>query len=251
MEWIPANPVEEALRDALARGDEQRYLAVLAESMLLVSVLVEEGADRPSLGTMRLEDGAEVVPAYTSPEAMSRPEAEVLTEQQLAMPFAELVAHWPGPAYALAVNPGLPIAAHVAGAELPMLVGTVFTPVNELERRIAAAHGPADVLSALMTGELLLPVSGTTDLRDPSFEWWRGLSGVDDFTAVPVFTSPERLHGCLGLVKPDRILVDLPTLASVWPGPQWLLSVNPTSPYSVTFTGEQLQRLVSTYHRGT
>jgi hypothetical protein len=243
--WQPANEVEAALRDALAAGDEQRYLAVLAEAVLLVPAVAQEGANQPALATMLLDDGATVVPAFTSPEAM----AGVPSEHQLAVSFAELVAGWPDPAYLLAIDPGLPVAAHLSGVELPVLVGSVFAPVNDLERELAAAREPADVLTALAVAELHLPVrpdvAGARDPRDPSFPWWRGRSGCDEAAAVPVFTSPERLWSCLGLVRPapEVVVVDLSTLAAGWPSPQWPLAVNPTSPWSVTLPGEQVRRL--------
>lgn len=249
--WQPANPVESALRDALEAGDEGQYLAVLAEAVLLVPVVPEESAERPVLGVMRLDDGAEVVPAYTSAEAMEAPEAERLTERHIAIPFAELAARWPSPRYALAVDPGLPVAAHLSGAELSVLVGSVFAPVNEVERRLAATREPADRLAALASADLHLPVragtAGQLDLRDPAFPWWRGWSGTDDVPAVPVFTSPERLRGCLGPAEsaPESVVVDLSALAAAWPDPRWFLTVNPTAPYAVTVTGDHL---VATFH---
>jgi hypothetical protein len=250
--WQPANPVEAALQDALDDGDHERYLAVLAESTLLVPVVAaaDDPVAEPVLATMQLADGAVVVPAYTSPEALARPEAERLTEQQLAIPFGQLAARWPDPRWVLAVNAGLPVATHVFGAELPAVVVSAFAPANDVERELAAAQSPGDVLAALAGAELHLPVTseiaGDVQLGDPEFPWWRGSSGVDDApTVVPVFTSVRRLRGQLGMVglAPESVVVDLFALSESWPGPRWALVVNPGAPFAVTFTGEQVRRL--------
>jgi hypothetical protein len=250
--WQPANQVEVALQRALADGDQERYLAVLAESTLLVPVVAANGdpSAEPVLATMRLADGAVVVPAYTSPEALARPEAERLTEHQLAIPFAQLAVRWPDPQWVLAVDAGLPVATHVFGAELPVVVMSAFAPVNDVERELAAAQSAGDVLAALASADLHLPVAteiaGAVRPGDPEFPWWHGVSGADDMPPmVPVFTSVERLRGQLGQVgpAPGSLVVGLLALSGSWPDPEWTLVVNPGAPFAVTFAGDQVRRL--------
>jgi len=255
--WQPADPVEAALLAALERGDQERYCQILAEQVLLVPVVADPDAPgeqpaEPLLATMRLADGTRVVPVYTSLEGLARPEAEPLTGQHAAIPFVTLAGRWPDPSWVLAVNPGLPVAAHFVGAELPGLVAVVFAPVNETEHRLRAARRAGEVLAALSTAELHLPVHpdqpAGRELADPQFRWWAGGgSGAADRgpVLVPVFTSPQRLHGHLGVAHPQLAsrTVDLLALAAAWPDPRWLLAVDPGSPYQVTMAGEQLRPL--------
>jgi hypothetical protein len=256
--WQPASPVETALLAALERGDQERFCQILAEQVLLVPVVPGgDGAPggqpaEPLLATMQLADGARVVPVYTSPEGLARPEAEPLTGQHAALPFVTLARRWPDPSWVLAVNPGLPVAAHFLGAELPGLVAVAFAPVNETERRLGAARREGEVLAVLSTAELYLPVHpdepAGRDLADPRFRWWGGggpAAADRGPVLVPVFTSPERLRGHLGVEHPQLAsrTVDLLALAAAWPDPRWLLAVDPGSPYQVVVAGEQLRPL--------
>lgn len=258
--WEPANDIEVALRDAARDSDTLRYRTVLAEAVVLVPVQAPTGEDdrdgvqAPALVHTELPDGSVVIPAFTSPEALRHPDARVIAEQQASVPVAELTAAWPDPAWLLAVNPGLPIAGHLSGAELPALMASVFEPVNDAERVLAAPTGWDDVVAALATCDLHLPVPATAgggdlpDLTAPAFPWWCGTTGapVPDGTptVVPVFTSPERLRGRLGTVRrPRSVVVDLLALAAAWPDPRWILTVNPGAPFVVSFLPEQLRVL--------
>jgi hypothetical protein len=260
--WRPANAAERALLAALERGDQDRFCQLLAELVLLVPVVGGAGPEtgpaagaperepaEPRLATMQLADGALVVPAYTSPEGLADPAAELLTGQHAAIPCATLARRWPDPAWVLAVNPGLPVAAHFLGAELRALVAMVFAPVNQTERALGVARDRGEALAALRTAELYLPVAlgdpGSRPLADPDFPWWGGRPGTDRRARlVPVFTSPERLRGHLGVAHPEVEIrtVSLPELAAAWPDLDWPLTVNPGSPYPVRIAGAQLQR---------
>lgn len=251
--WQPANPAEAALAGALAAGDQDRYCAVLAESVLLVPVVDGPDGEPPVLASMELPEGSVVVPAYTSPEGLARPEAEPLTDYRLPIPFAHLAAGWPDPDWLLAVNPGLPIAVYLSGVDLTATVALVFAPTNRVERELAEARQPTDVLVALATAELHLPVrepvSFPPDLGDAGFPWWREETPAPDRPVVPVFTSGHRLRGCLAVAYPEvaSVAVGLPPLVQHWPDPGWSLAVNPGSPYAVTFLGEQVRKLAERF----
>lgn len=247
--WRPANPVEAALAGALAAGDQDRYGAILAETVLLVPVLPEPDGAPPALASMELPDGSVAVPAYTSPESLAHPDAEPLTGRRLPIRFAHLAAGWPDPTWLLAVNAGLPIATHLSGVDMTALVTLAFAPTNQAERELSRARHPAEVLGALGAARLHLPVrasvTGPPDLGDPGFPWWREEPPEPDRPVVPVYTSRRRLHRSLALAYPElaSVIVDLPALVRHWPDRRWSLAVNPGAPYAVTFLGEQVRRL--------
>jgi SseB protein N-terminal domain len=206
----------------------------VAETALLVPV-----GDRGAFVTGVGPDGATVVAAYTSPAPLAGAKA-------VTLPFAQLAAEWPDPRWTLAIGPGTPVAAYVAGADLPAVLASVFAPANASEEALAAARGD-DAVAVLRAADLHLPLapggSPSRDLGDPEFPWWRVTGGGE--TVVPAFTSERRMRGWLGAEHPDAdfVVVELALLARAWPDAQWALAVNPGTPLAVAVAGATVRRL--------
>lgn len=248
-DWRPATAVEDALRAARERGDAASYLAVLAETDLFLPVPDDHSAGAAPFAwpLLRLPDESTAVLAFTSEEALSY--AVPHGRRYQAATFVDLAEAWPDPAWRLAVDPGLPIAAHLTGPELSVAVATVFAPDNDVEAamvRARRAEDPDALLEALLGAELHLPCrpdSPSRDLTDPEFPWWR--EGEESDVMVPAFTSERRLHGRLGVAHGhvDFGIVDLLLLVESWPDDRWSLVVNPGSPMEATVGGHMIAEI--------
>lgn len=112
-EWRPANAVELALADAVARGDEAgQYGALIgAELVLPISAAALAGTEPPKWATGQA-GGTTLLLAFTSPEAMVRCSGGQATMYRTT-PFRALAAAWPDPHWVLAVDPGLPVELYL------------------------------------------------------------------------------------------------------------------------------------------
>jgi SseB protein N-terminal domain len=253
--WRPATAAEEALRAAVERDDVAGYLAVVAETTLVlpVSEAAALGTEPAGWPVVALPGGATAVLAYTSPEALAGSLAASASRHYRAAAFVDLVENWPDPAWRLAIDPGLPIAVHLPGAELSGVVETVFAPDNEAEAAMVRARrtrDPEELLRALLGAELHLPCrpgSRSRDLGDPEFPWWLEPGGG---AVVPAFTSERRLRGCLGVAhgEVDFVIVHLLLLVESWPDRAWSMAVNPGTPMAATLTGEVIAELAGWAH---
>jgi hypothetical protein len=112
-DWTPASEAEVAMRDALAKDDQELYFRILARVELLLPVSSEAIAGRAPMGWGTWTAGERThVLAFTSPEAMHACLAEHAGSAR-RIPFHELAAGWPDLDWWLAVNPGLPIEGYL------------------------------------------------------------------------------------------------------------------------------------------
>ncbi|GAA4213951.1 SseB family protein [Actinocatenispora rupis] len=120
-EFEPVNELEFRMRAALATGDQETYLRLLAAADLVLPV----GGTVVDAWPTVVSEGQTFVAAYTSPAAMA-----VSTTGQFeggrAVAFRDLVAAWPDPAWSLVVDPGLPLAAHLPASLIRQMAGGEF-----------------------------------------------------------------------------------------------------------------------------
>jgi hypothetical protein len=244
--WQPAGPVEADLYEAVRAGDQRAFLTALAGGLLVLPISPEADAGREPLGwATGLIDGLTHLIAFTSVEALY----EVVPADPL--PFrlatmADLAANWPDPRWWLALNPGLPIEARIAPAELADLPPpTRVAGDAELATAIQATD-PDGFMAALMRAELLVPVrpdgSPSRDLTDPDFPWWTMRDETGQPTIV-AFTGAAWLGLVLG--DADHVVVSMPQLARAWPNPGVSLAINPGTALAGTLPGDAVRELGS------
>ena len=185
-------------------------------------------------------------------EPIARAAAEPIVQapgEPIVQAPGEPVAKAPGEA--IAQVPGEPVAQvpGEAGGEVPR---PEFQPANDVERELlrAAANNDHDLFLQTLAGtEVLLPVPDDTDytLRPgrPGFPWQtRELDGA---TAVPVFTSPERLIEAAHAAGTGTEYIRLPFTVALryWPDHDWLLAINSGSPAGGTVLAQQLPGLAA------
>ncbi|MCD0452755.1 SseB family protein [Actinocorallia sp. API 0066] len=248
----PANPVETEL---LRAADEESVVLALAGAELLLPVPAgtDPGArpSRPDFPWVPGDiAGTPAVPAFTSPERLQDVIGQV---DFVRAPFALVVRHWPDAAWTLAVNPGTPVSATLAGAQLPLVSAVVdeangraegFTPQNELEERMrdAAAQGDTDALLALLSSaQVMIPADPDTPWGarpgDPDFPW-RPVP-VKGEPAILAFTSPRWMHESVGQAR--FVMPDFRDLAANWPERGWSLVLDPGTPIALTVPGDGLR----------
>lgn len=254
-DWHPASRAEERLLDALRNEDLAAYAATLADTRLTVPVAAEAGTGLPRPLTVNLDAGTTAVVAFTSAEGLNRSLTPAAARGHQRVSLAELAEHWPDPGWALSVNPGLPIAAHIPGDRLPDVLASVFAPANETEREMLVARQSGDgeeLLLAVLGAELHVPVlpcgGRSRDVTDPHFPWLVERYG-DDEVYVPVYTSERRMRGRLAGIHDDAdfVVLDTPVLLRAWPDDRWILAVNPCTPMAATFAGETVRAIVRTF----
>lgn len=134
-EFEPANALETRMLAALDAGDQDGYLRLLASAELLLPRATD---DVYTWATVAV-DGATYVAAYTSPDAMTISTGGQF-DRYRAIGLPELVAAWPNPSWALAVDPGLPLAAHLPASLLRQIVGGEFGAPSVPAEPVAAAE---------------------------------------------------------------------------------------------------------------
>ncbi|WP_067814502.1 TY-Chap domain-containing protein [Actinomadura kijaniata] len=111
--------LEAALAAARERGDQRRYLELLAGVTLCLPAPGDPSAAGDRYATARFGDGTFVL-AFTSPEAMDRSLRGQAVHHRPAT-LERLARDWPHPDWRLAVNPGLPSAAYLDASALLLL----------------------------------------------------------------------------------------------------------------------------------
>ncbi|HEY3502440.1 MAG TPA: SseB family protein [Actinocatenispora sp.] len=120
-EFEPVNELEFRMRAALAAGDQETYLRLLAAADLVMPVGGPAGDAWPTV----VSGEVTFVAAYTSPAAMAVSTTGQF-ERGRSVPFREMVARWPDPAWSLVVDPGLPLAAHLPASLVRQMAGGEF-----------------------------------------------------------------------------------------------------------------------------
>ncbi len=139
-EFEPVNELEVRMAAALAAGDQEDYLRVLANAHLVLPA-DQHGMD-PVWPTM-INENRTFVAAYTSPAAMMvSTTGQFLRSRTIS--FHELVERWPDPRWSLVVDPGLPLAAHLPASLIHQMAGGEF----------GALRTPAELPSSGGVGEL-------------------------------------------------------------------------------------------------
>ncbi|ASW57125.1 SseB family protein [Plantactinospora sp. KBS50] len=244
-EWRPATEPERAMLAAVGAADREALLAALATGPLLLPVSPEAAAGRaaPAWPTAILE-GVTHVLAFTSPEAI----AACLPGRSVsyrADSLTGLVVGWPDDDWLLAVDPGLPIQLRLGVQEVRDAPGLTAELATEAALRDAVLARDGDALTvALLRAPLVVPLapdgSGSRDLTDPEFPWWR-LPDEAGAPTVPVFTSEARLRQVLG--EHELVQVNSLQLADNWPDPQCQLVVNPGTPVTAALPGTSVLAL--------
>jgi type III secretion system (T3SS) SseB-like protein len=137
VEFEPANELETRMLAALDAEDQDGYLRLLADAELL---LPRPGTEAPTWATVAA-DGVTFVAAYTSPAAMAISTAgQFARYRSIALP--DLVAAWPDQSWSLAIDPGLPLAAHLPASLLRQIVAGEFGAPSVPAEPVAAVAEP-------------------------------------------------------------------------------------------------------------
>jgi hypothetical protein len=134
---LSAYPVDGALRAAVRANDEAAYAVALLAADVVVPIRAEAASvaelTDPMFGWWKTEtaEGQPVIVVYTSPQRLR---ADLGDAEHLVVDLSELVTAWPDRAYALAVNPGTPVAGLISGAAVQGLAGWVARAEEEAER---------------------------------------------------------------------------------------------------------------------
>ncbi|MET0495081.1 MAG: SseB family protein [Actinoplanes sp.] len=108
---------------------------------------------------------------------------------------------------------------------------------------LAAAEGGdrAELLAALVTGPLLMPVSPEAAAGHEPAAWPTG--EFEGATHVMAFTSPAAIAACLPGRPVSYRLDSVHDLAEAWPDPSWLLAIDPGLPIGLRLTAAELAAL--------
>jgi hypothetical protein len=264
----PANDVERELLRAIASGDQDAYLKVLAAAEVLLPVPQEmDYSLKPGRAGFPWQtgeiDGVTVIPVFTSPERMRDLVGGAATApgqgapDYIVLPFLLVARYWPDHRWGLAVNSGTPVGATLPGERLRSLSEWAdqiaaqrmvdgFEPQNDIERRLfeAAARRDGDAFFKVLTGaQVLVPADPETPwgIRpdDPEFPW-RPVP-VRGAVSIQVFTSLKWMHETIG---PSRfIMPGFVEVLSAWPDAGWTLVVNPGTPINAVMPSEQIRTL--------
>lgn len=261
----PANDVERELLRALAGGDQDAYLKVLAAAEVLLPIPPEADYSlRPGRAGFPWQtgeiEGRTVVPVFTSVERMR----DLIGEgpvpgrgDHITVPFTAVARYWPDPSWDLAVNSGSPVGATLPGERLRNLSEWAdqiaaqrmvdgFEPQNDIERRLfeAAVRRDGEAFFKVLAGaQALIPADPQTPwgIRpdDPEFPW-RPVP-VRGMVAIQAFTSLKWMHETIG---PSRfIMPSFLELMEAWPQEGWTLVVNPATPINAVMPSDRIRAL--------
>ena len=114
---VVTGAVDEQLTEAARTADLAAYLAIVTAGQVCVPLLEEPQAEQPlPWAVVRGEDDADLLPVFTAVEHLTDFGGEDVPFA--AVPFAELLADWPDPAWGLIVDPGKPWSLLLAAATL-------------------------------------------------------------------------------------------------------------------------------------
>jgi hypothetical protein len=132
--WRPADRLEETLQQARTADEVKQALELLREAELAIPLTEAAfaGTEAPSWPITTAPDGRTWVLAYTSLESM-RLSTEGKFQHARVSSLPELAAGWPNPAWALALNPGLPIQLTIDPAQLARLAAPSLIEDREAE----------------------------------------------------------------------------------------------------------------------
>ena len=260
--WLPKNPAEQTMADAVARGDEEAYLHALASARLIVPQVLAEGVVQ--------QEGAEVWQPLTRSVAgqialvvftsLAGLGSSMLVGSYEEVTYPQLRERWAGPATWLLVNPGSPIEGRLPVAavdralrgEAAPTVAPATTPVsgvaeptidvdrilNDPEHEVSRE----EYLEALCESRVILltrrPVESPEALLEPDFPWH--VTGPPQAPVIEAFTS----EAAFSAAYPGRSGVETPFLMLMlaWPDGHSLL-VNPEGPVRMAWPADQIHLL--------
>lgn len=205
----PVNRLESAMAEALAAGDQETYLHLLAGADLVVPIVAdghqdpdqhagpEGGSGRPGWATTRHNDAVYLV-AYTSEAAMLQSTGGQFGRSR-GLSFAELAAAWPDPEWWLVVNPGLPLAAHLPTSLVRQLAGGEFTAPSEPPPAPDTPAAAADEPDGPTVMQKVVPPGHVSYYLDKGYDWVAGY--VHRWADVADLTVPDIVRH-LGLTYP-------------------------------------------------
>jgi hypothetical protein len=219
---------EEALRDAISRGNPDALTAALLQSEMIVPLRPDGPPTRdladPDFPWWVLPDanGQATLPVFTSEERLH----QALGDHDLVVVSSlQLAESWPDPGWQLALNPGTPLAASLPGTAVRELGGwlgelrSVMTDTFEDERRRRAEEDRPFVRPALAAAPSAVDRRAPAlDGPDPSApllfqivippmylaayleQGYNRAAGLVHTWYGPGRETPERLYGRLGLI---------------------------------------------------
>lgn len=248
--WQPANDTERAMSQAVAEGDSRKFLRTFVSAELYLPQIPKERAGRRDgaeewVPLVQHVSGFPAIPVFTSLAGMG---SAVVVGRYEITSFAEVRDRWAGLDSWVAVNPGLPIDAHLPfdavdrliSGELVMVEGQLVRPdqVDQIEepqpevdpdRVLNDPDYPSsrdEFLEALLDATVIVPTTHEVDdpdqLLEPDFPWL--LSRAAGAPTIDVFTSVDDY----ARAYPGRPSVTTPFLLLMlaWPSGR-ALSVNP------------------------
>lgn len=222
--WQPANEVERALRDTLARGDADGYRQVLGSATLVLPIPPGSGRGGPAPWPTGEHAGRTYILAFTSPEAMRGAVGAQASVYRTAV-FADVAHTWPDPEAWLAVDLGLPVQALLdaeAVSRTAWRAERSSYPVDAALRAAVRLGDEAAYALALLGADLAMPVSKRSETA----------SGEP---VIVAYSSIQRLRADLGDV--EHTVDDFGTVAREWPDPAYSLAVNPGTPVAGLISG--------------
>ncbi|MGH8876673.1 MAG: SseB family protein [Stackebrandtia sp.] len=128
--WVPANDIEQHMREALRAGQQEDYFRLLARAELLLPFAEETSPSQNGTGswaTWATEERTHVL-VFTSPEAM-RACLHAHAGAFRTVRFGALADSWPDSEWWLAVDPGTPIEGYLpAWFVRQVAVGDIHLP---------------------------------------------------------------------------------------------------------------------------
>jgi hypothetical protein len=241
--WQPANGTEQALAEALERGDRPGFFRILADAELFLPGFTDEPEDiQRFVVTERF--GVTFLPVFTSLPALAL--VREVADGYRVTTCPELRAKWPRPDWRLAVNPGTPLDAYLPvdafadaindaiptmaeAVEAELRDGLPEPEVADALRDAAQARDVARYVDTLLGATVLVPtaVEVTELVPDKDFPWRDG--DIEVFTAdAPV----------------PRLALPFAAVLLAWPPGDRGLVVDPGKPWETRLSAEQVRLLL-------